>query len=246
MASKTSNRRGRRRIIVGVVGAVVLLTCVGLATLAQGKVRGTEFSPQDFREREFEFWEIPLVHLQITPISRSGTTNTLTSYLKAQQLIQVPRASAKPDSQTWHLVNLSRGSLPRPPADAEILVNYLQGDVGGRWRQWTVDHPEMAKVFWRRTQKLAEREMYVLMPDLFAIAQHAESAAELSDRTDLYLQETYLQIASDLRDAKKPTIAAELLDEAIADFPANQSLRELRASIPTEDSIPAKDAADTP
>ncbi len=235
MASKTSNRRGRRRIIVGVVGTIILVACVGLATLAQGKVRGTEFSPQDFREREFQFWEIPLVHLQITPIHRSGTSNSLTSYLKAQQLIQVPPASAKPDAQVWHLVNLSRGSLPRPPADAEILVNYLQGEVGSRWRQWTVDHPGIAKQFWPLTQKLAERELYVLMPDLFAIAAEAENPGQWSERTDRYLQDTYLQIATDLRDADKPGIAAELLDEAIADYPANQSLQALRASLAAED-----------
>ncbi|QEG43861.1 hypothetical protein [Roseimaritima ulvae] len=234
MATKTNNRRSRRNLLVGVVAAVILFICVGLATLAQGKVRGTEFSPQDFSEREFVFWEIPLVHLQITPIRRSGTINPLTSYLKAQQLIQVPPGGSKPSAQTWHLVKLSRGSLPRPPADAEILVNYLEGDVGARWRQWTIDHPEMAKIFWPLTQKLAKRELYVLMSDLFAITEQADTPAELRQRTGRYLQETYLQIARDLVAAEKPQIAAELLDEAIADFPTNEALQQLRDSIPVD------------
>ena len=40
----------------------------------QGNISGTEFSPTHFQQRDFGFYEIPLIHLQISPIKRSAST----------------------------------------------------------------------------------------------------------------------------------------------------------------------------
>ncbi|SRR6056297_1160845 len=236
MAAKSTPKRLRRQLLVGAVGFLILAACVGLATLVQGKVSGKEFSPDDFGQRNFSFWEIPLVHLQVTPIRRSGSVNSLTSYLTAQKMIVIPPTIAKQPSGTpiknWHLVNLSRGGIARPPSDAEILVHYLNGDVGTRWRNWSTDHPQLAAAFWPLVQRLAKRELYILIPDLFGIAQQADTVEQLNARTEQYVRDSYLRIATDLRDANKPAIARELLQEAIADYQTDSRLQALLQTLP--------------
>ncbi|WP_153559051.1 hypothetical protein [Roseimaritima sediminicola] len=237
--ARSSNRR---KWIIVVVSLVTLVACVGLATLVQGKVQGTEFSPADFAQRRFSYWEIPLVQLQISPIRRTNPVNNLTTYLRAQSLIRVPSARQR-QSQTfrWDLVRLSRGSLPRPPGDAEILVAYLDGDSGTHWRTWSVDHPQQAQVLWPVIQRLARRELYVLVPDLFALAQSADSPEQLGEQMDQYLRYSYHQIAADLHAAGKSELAAELLDEALGDYPDAPRLRALRRSLPAGAGRPPAD-----
>jgi hypothetical protein len=77
---------GKRRHVLawvaiglGVVGclAFVLLCSVSLF----GHVTGQELSPYDFQRREFEYFEIPLIHLQITPIDRKTSTGVFEKHL---------------------------------------------------------------------------------------------------------------------------------------------------------------------
>ena len=59
---------------VTVVASLIMVAVLFLLIRLQGHVRGVEFAPTHFQQREFSFFEIPLIHVQITPIRRSATT----------------------------------------------------------------------------------------------------------------------------------------------------------------------------
>lgn len=233
MAAKQIRKRRQRQVLVAVVAAVVLVGFVALATLVQGRVSGTEFSPDTFQQRSFTFWEIPLVHLQISPIRRSGSVNSLTNYLKAKNLI-----TSNSKQPTWHLVELSRGAVSASPGDAEILVGYLDANGGGTttWRTWSNDHPKRAAVLWPRVQQLAKRELYLLMPDLFEIARQAESPEQLRQQLDRYVVAQYAEMIADLIEAEQIDIAEGLLEEALEQAPEDPRLQELRQRLPAADA----------
>lgn len=230
-AKKRKWKRSRRMLLVGVIASIILVVFIGGAILMQGAVRGTEFSPTHFQTRSFSFQEIPLLHLQLTPIRRSATTATASSYLRANNLIQVPPGSPA----QWHLVRISRGVSPSVSADAEILVQYLELSVSNStyWKQWSVDHPKLAPVLWPRIQRLAQRELYVLMPDLFELAKRTPSSADVfSEQLDRLIRESTLQLAADMKEAGRIELARDLLREGLADFPDDSKLQAALEALP--------------
>lgn len=136
--------------------------------------------------------------------------------------------------QTWHLVSLSRGLTGSTPADPQLLLDQLEIQHSGSayWRQWSIDHAKRAKILWPFVQKLAERELYILMPELFELAQLDLTPQQLSSRIDQYLQEQYRSLILDMRSAKRDELADQLLVEAIADYPNDPQLAKLRAPSP--------------
>lgn len=188
----------------------------------QGSVTGSEFSPDSFSLREFSFYELPVLHLQITPIHRSTHTPSTALYLRQTSLIQSPAKT--PDR--WHLVSMTRGFTGKTPADAELLVDQLEIKRAGAayWRSWSVDHPEKAKIFWPIIQRLAKREMYLLMPNLFEIAQSEQSVAEMTERLDRSLLSQYVGLIRDMRAAQRNELADQILKEARQDFPNELTL----------------------
>ena len=213
---------------VTIVSTVILISVLTLLILIQGRVRGVEFAPTHFQQREFRFYEIPLIHLQITPIRRSANTPKTANYLRVNALVNTQ--PGQPSS--WHLVTLSRGLTGSTPADAQLLTNQLSLESGGDdyWRKWSVDHPQQAKVLWPIVQKLAIRELYLLLPPLFEIAQVPQSAVELQARLESRLQADYAALIEDLRESNRNALADDILAEALEDYPENQTLRNLQRS----------------
>ena len=191
----------------------------------QGYVSGREFSPVTFSMRDFQFYEIPILGLQITPIKRTGTTAKTATYLRQKSLITVPT----PPDDVWHLVFLSRGFTGSTPADAQLLIDHLGLQYSGNdyWRTWSDKHPKHAKIFWPIIQKLASRELYILMPPLFELAQREQSANEFSQNLNQMRREQYHGLIRDMRSAGRNALADELLVEALGDFPNDQSLLDL-------------------
>ncbi|TWT82403.1 hypothetical protein CA13_38660 [Planctomycetes bacterium CA13] len=194
----------------------------------QGSVTGREFSPDTFSVREFHFYEIPLLNLQITPIKRTSVTPNTATYLRQKSLIQAPK---KP-TDTWHLVYLSRGFTGRTPADSELLLLQLNLDHNGNayWRQWSIDHPQHAPFFWSVIQRLAKREMYLLMPPLFELAQLEQSTEAMTEKINQSLSSQYVDLIKDMRAADRTVLADGLLKEALKDFPNDADLRKLAGS----------------
>jgi hypothetical protein len=191
----------------------------------QGFVSGHEFSPTHFQQRKFSFYEIPLIHLQITPIKRSGTTPRTATYVRQNSLI----TPAPGTPTTWHLVAISRGLTGSTPADANLLMDQLSLRAGGDeyWRKWSIDHPKQAKILWPVIQRLAERELYLLMPPLFELAQIEQSPDCLQENIDSHLKQQYRSLILDMKAADRSELAQQLLVEATRDYPEDTELGNL-------------------
>ena len=216
------------RIWVSVSAAIIICVVLGLVIRTQGFVSGSEFAPSHFVRRSFSFYEIPLVHWQITPIQRSDDTPPAATYVKTKILKKVPKGTAS----NWHLVSLSRGISGTTNADANFLLAQLefgdQNNSGSYWIDWSKQNPKHAAVLWPIIQRLAKRELYIFIPMVFATADSGgKSPAELQKVIDEQLAEEYVSLVSDMREAGKMTVAATLLNEAVADYPNHPGLQRL-------------------
>ncbi|XZE54053.1 hypothetical protein SH139x_005839 [Planctomycetaceae bacterium SH139] len=223
--------RKRRAIKMSLISGFILLAVLGIVTWLGGRVRGVEFAPTHFTQREFVFWEIPLVHLQVTPIRRKTVSTPTINLLRSKGYLQIP--SGTPEN--YHLVEIQHGYFSQTQvADAEILVKYLQLANSGSpiWETWSRDNPAAAAVFWPVIQRLAERDLYLLIPDLFAIAAQETSGPVLSAAIDTHLQAAYQSLAEDLLAAGHPPMAAAVLRDAQTDFPRNPLFPEMLESLP--------------
>lgn len=213
------NKSGDRTVkLLIIIAASVLLLVVGFFVIRiQGYVRGSEFSPTHFQQREFNFFEIPLLHIQITPIQRSTATPSTANFLRQKGLIKAPLGQPA----DWHLVSLQRGLGTPVDADANLLIAQieLELDSDPYWRQWSIDHPKSAAVLWSTIQTLAERELYVLMPGLFEIAQFDQNEAELQASIDEYLIDQYADLIQDMVASDRWEVAKQLVKEAKSDYP---------------------------
>ena len=230
-SSSTSTDRRRPKFLSAntarrwiTLAATLLVVLVGFFVIrTQGHVSGSEFAPSNFQTRSFTFYEIPLLHLQITPIRRTISSSTTSTYLRQKGLINVGKGAPS----RWHLLALSRGLTGTTPADANLLSEQLTLKHGSDdfWRKWSIDHPSHAKILWPVVQKLAERELYVLLPALLeraAIVQDdtAQNVAGLQSVIDEYLQDEYARLIADMKEAGRTDLADELQKEAREDFPA--------------------------
>lgn len=210
-----------------VISTLVFILVLFIVVRTQGYVSGFEFSPSHFQQREFSFYEIPLLHVQITPIKRSSATPVTAIYVRQNGLIPIPTGTP----QDWQLVSISRGLTGSTPADAQLLVDQLQlGTDDEYWRTWSKDQPKQAKVLWPIIQDLSARELYILMPPLFELAQIDHTPEDLRAAIDDRLQSEYIQLIQDMRDADRDDLATELLSEAISDYPENEELKQLQNS----------------
>lgn len=228
MSAKPS--KNRRKTILAIVVTVILCAFIGLITLMFGRVTGTEFSPTHFTSRSFVLYEIPILHLQVTPITRTSEVVPITNLLVSQNYIQVPKG----ESDTWHLVEISRGLSTTTPGDSEILFSHMklaEGSSSPIWETWTRDNPAAAAVLWPKIKTLAERELYILVPELFTIASKETDPQLLSDKIDAYLRNEYHRLAEDLLAAKQPELAASVVADGLKDYPKDQPLLELQKDL---------------
>ena len=211
---------------VTVIATVLICLVVGFVIRTQGSVSGFEFAPSHFEQRTFSFYEIPLIHLQITPIRRMGDTPQTAKYVRMTTLKNVPKGRAT----TWHLVSISRGLTGQTVADADLLMQHLQlgDDQDPYWKSWSKQHPNHSAILWPIIQQLAKRELYVLIPMVFQIAEaNADSSTQMQKTLDKRLAEEYVTLVKDMKEAKKDDIAAELLAEALVDYPNAPELNRL-------------------
>lgn len=228
MPAKRSKKR--RTTILAILSTIAMIAALALITLLFGRVRGVEFSPTHFTSRSFVFYEIPIVHLQVWPIKRTPEPMPSLNLLRSKNYIKVPSG----DSEIWHLVEIKRGPTSPTPGDAEILVGHMrlgEGTTGSVWENWSRDNPAAAAVLWPAVKRLAERELYLLIPDLFSLAEKHNDANKLAAAIDGNLRQEYLRLAEDLVAAKQPLLAENLLDDALIDFPDDPALRELAGQL---------------
>ncbi len=208
-------------IVISVLGVSAILYFV---IRVQGHVFGEEFSPSHFQQRSFEFYEIPLLHLQLTPVQRASRTSRAGTYIRQQGLISIP--SGQPTD--WHLVSIQRGIADPTTADAQLLTDQLQILTSDSfWKLWSDSHPPQAAILWPIVQRTAQRELYVLIPRMLELAMlHADSTT-FAAVIDSYLIDQYAALVREARAAQQTELADELLEEALLDYPDDNLLRSL-------------------
>jgi hypothetical protein len=177
--------------LVATLGVAV---AVLIATLLFGQHGGEEFCPDTFTRRSFFYFQIPLLGIQVTPIFRDDTTNSLENYLVAGKFVtRMPT-----DKPRWDLVtSLSAGSRV-VRGDAEILCIYLDmADEKRRliWQAWSDSNPESATVLWPLVAQLARQQLYLLLPELFELANAESDPKTLAQKLDRSLGRQYGRLA---------------------------------------------------
>lgn len=83
MAGPRSRSQGLwlRLVVLGLLAALCGVPTLLFLIVVFGHLQGEEFAAESFDRREFEYYEIPLVRIQVTPIYRSPTTGSLESLL---------------------------------------------------------------------------------------------------------------------------------------------------------------------
>jgi hypothetical protein len=216
--------------VLGILGATLL---VFIATVTFGAVHGTEFCPQTFERRSYSYYELPLVGLQVTGERHEDLTGDTEKAVTANKLLPTPPGPKK----DWHVLMGSRGTRLRRPGDAGILVQYLDATEDGtnhRWQDWTESDKtkDLAKVLWPAVQRLAIREQYIFVPDLFELAKNSDDPKALQAEIDRKLAQRLFFVAQTQGQLGNADTAASLLDEALKLDPANVQIKTAREKLP--------------
>lgn len=163
------------RIIFGAFLLMILAAVGTLILLIFGRCTGEEFSSTDFSRRTFYYFRIPLVKFQVTPLVRTDKSSVLVNYLQTNQLI--PQGKKK-----WKLASHRVGGSHPYEADELILARYLEQRNNGydlRWLKWSQNNPKLARAFWPIVWRVANEDLYVLIPELFQLARYSPDPVAL-------------------------------------------------------------------
>ncbi len=209
-----SRARGRRAYwLFSILGLAGLALVVLIATLVFGRQLGQEFSPHLFARRDFYYYQIPLLGIQVTPVYRSDATNSLETYLQTRG--SIPGTTL--ENPRWDLVTVIAGISKPVRGDAEILCRYLEaldqrGDL--YWRQWSIRHPAAARVLWPLVAFAARQQLYVFVPDLFELADREVDPGRLAAGLRRSLAVQYERLADIQDQLENGFMASELRDHA--------------------------------
>jgi hypothetical protein len=223
-------------VLAGLAG---LIAALYVSTRVFGSVSGEEFSPDLFQRRTFQYYEIPLLGFQITPIFREDATNDLERYLSSQKLVQNTAVEPR-----WNLVWARQGAQSSHLGDAGILCAYLDArdaDENSVWQTWSTKNPQLAKTLWATVDRLAEQGHYVLIPDVFSLASQAGEAVAFEQAVADTLAARYEMLARTQLDLGDPKLARELAEEGLRHAPERESLRRLSNDLPPGQDEQASD-----
>jgi hypothetical protein len=223
-----------------VVAALLLIGGGTLAVSMWGQVDGEEFSATRFARRSYSFLQVPVLKLQVTPVTRTATDNELLTSLRRNQHIQVgplPKA-------TWHVMHVREG-LRYERGSAAILNQYLDardGDDQLVWMAWTEAHPEWAKPFWSAVQELAQLEAYELLPELFELASQAETGDPFPSQLDQLVADKLSALGDDYIQTNQSGRAESCYAAALRHQPDDAALREKHRAVQPSAPPPKKTA----
>lgn len=206
-------RRIVTRVLVALPVLVGVLMIVWTGTLFFGEVFGKEFSPDTFERRSYTYFELPVVRIQVTPVRRTVRRPQLEQALVDHQYI----ASQSPPGR-WDLaVSMRLGQIWRE-GDAHILTRYLdarnmEGEL--HWLEWTTSNPAQARIFWPEIARLAQQELYLFMPDLFALAAQPATAQTFQGDLNRLLAGKYEELAGVELDLQNWAAAERFYTEAL-------------------------------
>jgi hypothetical protein len=205
------------------VAGVGLVTFGLLLLIGFGRVTGEEFSPASFQRRGYTFFQLPLVGWQITPVWRYDRTPELEQQLKRRNLL-----TRRPGASRWDAVWATANGDYRV-GDPMILTQYLdmrQADDKPRWLVWSNDHPELAKTLWPAVQEAAWLEAYLLVPELFELAERAADADAFQQQLATRLTQALVELAEQRLEADQPQEAMRIYDGLLQRKELDQTTRQ--------------------
>ena len=235
--ARGTNPSLRSRIGLAALGVLLVSGAVVLVTVYFGGIKGEEFSPTSFNRRVFAYVEIPLVKIQVTPVSRENTTGDLEKYLVTNKLLGIHSEEPR-----WDLVWANSGQH----GEARILSTYLdsldhEGDVV--WLDWSKEHKDFAKIVWPAVAKLARQELYSFVPDLFILARSATDAKQLEKDVDLVMARSHVFVGRALQAVENHEKAVVFFSDALSYEPDGIDALQGRAeSYRALGDIPSADA----
>jgi tetratricopeptide (TPR) repeat protein len=224
------SRRILLRIFYGllIAGGIGLILLFGV--LSFGLVAGEEFAPDTFDRRSYWYYELPLIRLKITPVTRVTSTHQL-----EQLLVNSNYIVSQPPPKRWDLVTVTRVGRPWQQGDASILCQYLDAydpntkNVVSVWETWTTDHPALAKVLWPEVAALARQDLYFLIPRLFDQALVTDNPQTLQNDLNLILARSYEELAKTEVELQNLETAVRFYSDALRREPARTSCLAGRA-----------------
>ena len=155
--------------IAGMVLVVLLVAGMALLWFFNGQpVTGSEFCPQTFQLRSFQYRRMLWVKTIVSPTKFTSATLPVSTAV-LQHLKRLP-------NERWDIVHVSEGVREdvRPP---QILIQAISSttSTGSFWDRWSSKHPDLAAVTWPLVQQAAVVQAYEIVPDIL------ESALEISN-----------------------------------------------------------------
>jgi tetratricopeptide (TPR) repeat protein len=239
MSSPSPAPRARQRhkwptrfIVLG-LGLLLMLAVLAYVTVILGYVQGEEIASETFRRRTFEYYQLPLVEIQVSGITRTDSTGLLENYLIDEKLISVATASPTTDESTrWDLISADRFGTVYSRGEAEILCHYLDAvdaDEQNLWVEWSKEHPKLAKVIWPAIVSVAQQELYIFVPELLELAGNATDPDELKAQLTDLLSRQYLRVATTQQKLARHELAVELFSYSLNHSPGGIDALQRRA-----------------
>ena len=227
-ASSNSDRGGQTlvRVLIGGLVCVAICLIVVFCVSQFGYVSGEEFDPLHFERRSFYYYELPVVGIQVFPVTRKTKTSALESYVG--KLLNLQQANG----EEWHVVSLYRSARKYTDGDASLLCTYMDIEVAGKqeWLSWSTEHPALAKVLWPVVANLARNRMYIFIPKLMESAKAASESAPFQQQVNRQLAEQYRKLAQQQATLDKHLLAVSLFEQALVFDPTDEKLKTLRAT----------------
>ena len=154
------------------VFALIVSAVLILMTLIFGQVSGEEFCPDTFEQRRFHYYQIPILRIQVTGMTRRNSGIWIAETVEEHAANVDSAATVK----NWDLVTSKRVGTDVWQGDAKILCDLLtikDYKNGYLWQSWSEKYPHLADRFWPVVADTAQAGSYILMPDLFDLAAQA-------------------------------------------------------------------------
>lgn len=161
---QTRSTRSTILIIVAVGGIVLFFGF--FIVIGFGVVVGDEFEPYSAQHRSFTYYEIPFIHVPISPVVQSVSRPPLEQHLVRKGYWPIRKG------KRWDLAAVARGGL-QEEADVQVLMEYLTaGEMTGDqyWLDWTKRHKATAKELWPEVALLGRLDLYPYVAVLFEAA----------------------------------------------------------------------------
>ena len=129
-------------------------------------VRGKEFSPNDFQSRDFSFFRIPWLKLQISPTVYQSQA-PITSNIDVLKHLKTNYSK-----KIWHVYDSNLYEDETLPAT--LLTNPLSRvntDGESPWGAWSFKNPKLAAILWPIVQDMARENLYLEIPPVMRFAE---------------------------------------------------------------------------